>query len=55
MRTRRTFSGIFHCTGCGIEEELDEADNVLCQDCGELMVAGPLLDAEDEEGGEGQD
>ncbi len=49
MRTRRSWSGVFHCAICKIEEELRDDDSVECHECGELMSPGALYTEEEEE------
>jgi len=43
MRIRRTWSGVFHCTTCQLEEDLLQDDSVACRECGEAMMPGPLF------------
>jgi DNA-directed RNA polymerase subunit RPC12/RpoP len=42
VRARKTWSGIFHCPICQIEEEFLEDDSLECRECGERMIPGPL-------------
>lgn len=53
MRTRKTWTGVFHCGLCKVEEDLDDEGNLECEECGERLVPGPLF--EDEHDGDGPD
>ena len=46
MRTRVTFTGKYHCPTCWIEEELEDEDSLVCEECGQMLVRGPLSAAE---------
>ncbi len=54
MRVRRTWTGVFHCTTCQLEEELLEDESVECRECGERMLAGSLFEDDQERSAEGQ-
>lgn len=52
MRTRKTWSGVFHCPVCQIEEEFLNDDCLECRECGERMIPGPLFEDDGEDGHE---
>jgi hypothetical protein len=43
MRTRVAFTGKYHCPTCWIEEDLKDEESLICEDCGQVLARGPLL------------
>ncbi len=46
MRTRVTFTGKYHCPICWLEEDLEAEDSLVCEECGQKLVPGPLSAAD---------
>ena len=44
MRTRKIYSGIYHCPQCQYEVALTDEGTVRCEDCGGRLHEGPLPD-----------
>jgi hypothetical protein len=42
MRSRVAFTGKYHCPTCWIEEDLTNEESLICEECGEMLVCGPL-------------
>lgn len=52
MRTKKLYSGLYHCPECVYEVTLTMEPSLKCQDCGGRLYEGELPDEDEYDGDE---